>query len=645
MLGPLAWLSSGLFILLLTAAIHRLLRTDRPALDLVALVFLLVFTTTLATFAAGVLGWLRPASMLVLSLAGIALLIATGSAKTTLAELRAGSRPPLSAIRDWWQGLPAWVRALTAAAAALSTVRFAFLIWALPPFVWDSLSYHLPNIAHWIQAGRIETFETPVSRIFNPANYEVLATWFAVFIRHDAVIEAAGIPAYLLATVAVYAAARGLGRGRTASTLAALAYGSTPAVILAATGTKNDIHIAAYYLVALAVVSDLTHRPTRSPHPKVLGKLMVLALALLLAIGTKTYIFHLIPGFILMGLLATQSQGRWVAWRDTLASGRKELRNLAPGHRAMLLALLACGLLLGAYWNVRNWVASGNPFYPYDVLLAGKTVFQGPESEFRLSLGELAANLENLAAKFGDRQDPIRPDLPNTTGWGWFSYSVGIPAVAWALIRRPRARPVVAGFVFSFLLLMLSTGPSPWNLRFAIWFPALFSLCFAEAADSMPQSLPRYTRLGLAGYLTILLSLNFVSTLNYNRVSVEEFRSMLALPVRDRHAAVFRDNMPDAYSLAVEVVPPGEELGYNVHGNGFVYPLYLADFSREIVYVPFSLDASCESIAAAMTERGTRYLLVAPEHTDDLKIAQLRACADAATSLRERESGIYVTRR
>jgi hypothetical protein len=31
-------------------------------------------------------------------------------------------------------------------------LRFVFLIWALPPFVWDSLTYHLTNVAHWIPA-------------------------------------------------------------------------------------------------------------------------------------------------------------------------------------------------------------------------------------------------------------------------------------------------------------------------------------------------------------------------------------------------------------------------------------------------------------------------------------------------------------
>ncbi len=49
--------------------------------------------------------------------------------------------------------------------------------------------------------------------------------------------------------------------------------------------------------------------------------------------------------------------------------------------------------------------------------------------------------------------------------------------------------------------------------------------------------------------------------------------------------------------------------------------------------IPFTSSSSCEQVAEAMEARGTRYLLVAPEHPEDDKIALLRACADAGGSL------------
>ena len=641
-LGLLAWLISGLFLMLLSFSILRFLHINRPVLELVSFLFLVIFTTTFLMLVVGLLGWLRPAPILFVSLAGVASIITIGSGEGVLTEVLAELRAIPRAVRQWWRGLPIWLRWFAGTAAVLSGARFIFLTWALPPFVWDSLSYHLSNVAHWVQVGRIETFATPVVRIFNPANYEVLAAWFTVFVHHDAVVEAAGVPPYLLAVLAVYAAARGLGRSRPASWMCALAYGSTPAVILAATGTKNDIHIAAYYLVGLALICDLSFRSPGSSSRKVLGSLTLLALVFLLALGTKTYILHLAPGLLLVGLLGTRLDGRMTNWAIHLNAGWQEFLALARPRRLLLAALLVSGLFLGTFWNLRNWVVTGNPFYPYDVLLAGKAVFEGHESEFRVSLRELRANLENFAGKFGDWQDPIRPDLPNTTGWGWFAYAIGLPAVAWATFRRPRTRPLLLGFGLSFILLMLSTGPSPWNMRFVIWFPALFSLCFAELTDALPPLLPRSLRLGLPAYFTLMLSLNFIATLNYNRVSAEEFQGMLALPVRERDAALFRDNMPDPYTLANQIVPSQDVLGYNVFGNGFTYPLYRADYSQRIVYVPFKVSDSCEVIAGAMEARGTRYLLVAPEHTEDDKIALLRACADSGSLIKERARGLYV---
>jgi hypothetical protein len=120
---------------------------------------------------------------------------------------------------------------------------------------------------------------------------------------------------------------------------------------------------------------------------------------------------------------------------------------------------------------------------------------------------------------------------------------------------------------------------------------------------------------------------------------------MLALPLRERDAALFRDNIPDPYPLANQIVPSQDLLGYNVFGNGFTYPLYRADFSQRIVYIPFTNSSSCEHVAEAMEARGTRYLLVAPEHTEDDKIALLQACADAGNVIQERARGLYVVKR
>jgi hypothetical protein len=422
-----------------------------------------------------------------------------------------------------------------------------------------------------------------------------------------------------------------------------LAYAATPALLIATTGTKNDPHVAAYFLAALALIVDLTAGRTVGPAPNRLGESLAIALALLVAAGTKAYIAHLLPGLLVVALLHHPVRSGLRLWREHLAEVRRQWQSRSAATRLGLSLLLCTGLLLGGYWNVRNWILTGNPFYPYGVIVEGSQVIQGPESYYHLGLDRLQDNLGTFVPKFGDKQDPIRPDLPNTTGWGWFAYGIGLPAALWGLFRQRRLRVLCLGFLAAFVMVMLSNRPSPWNMRYIIWFPALFSLTFALLWDAWPAEM-RVERRALAALFVLTLGLNFAMTLNYNKISAEEFRGMLQLPALQRDAALFEDNMPRAYANAIKYVPREALLGYNVHSNGFVYPLFRSDFSQSIVSIPISPADSCEDIAGRMRARGTRYLLVAPEHTQDEILARLRQCGAEETIIRERAQGLYVLR-
>jgi hypothetical protein len=457
------------------------------------------------------------------------------------------------------------------------------------------------------------------------------------------VVEAAGLPAYLLGLASVYCIGRSLGASRSAAWIGVLAYGTTPALLIATTGTKNDPHVAGYFLAALALAIDLSGGRSSDSGPNRLGAIWSIALALLLAAGTKTYIAHLLPGLALIAALYLPGRRSLTFWRDHLAASVRQWRESSVAARTGLAALLCGGLLLGGYWNVRNWILTDNPFYPYGVIVEGSQVIQGPESYYHLGLDRLAENLANFAFKFGDKRGPIRPDLPNTTGWGWFVYGIGLPVALWGLLRRRRVRILWVGFLASLLTIMLSNRPSPWNMRYVIWFPALFCLAFTALWDERPTG-ARFARGAITVLYVLALSLNFATTLNYDKVSAEEFRSMLRLPALQRDTAVFEDNMPAAYTNVLEFVPNEALLGYNVHNNGFIYPLYRSDFSQRVVYVPLSPQDTCEDIAGRMRQSGTRYLVVAPEHTSDENIARLRQCADLETEIRERAQGLYVLR-
>jgi hypothetical protein len=641
--GSACWVVSGLGILRLAYAIYRPLRSDRLAVNLVCFVFLFMFITTLVTLMLGLLGLLGPLEMAVLGGAIWLLIGRLNPNEFGVRRMVVSLKSILSSGRRWWDEMPLWLRWLTGIGLTFGALRFAFLIWALPPFVWDALTYHLTNVAEWTQQGRIGIFDTPVIRIYSPANFEVLTTWLTVFLHHDAFIEASGVPSYLLAVLAVYATCRGLDISRRGSWLAAMGYGSTPALLLATTGTKNDPQVAAMYLSLVAVVVNLGLRraPGREKNP--LGQMMLALLIALYAFGTKTYIVHLLSGVALLAIVGVRPVGSTRPWSKILTDARIQLASSGTGLRITFGALVLAGLLLGGYWNVRNWVLTGNPFYPYGVVVGEQQIIPSGDRTAQLGFGRLVTNLEQLGRKFGDRLSPIVPDLPETTGWGWFAYGLGLPALVWMMLRRSDIRLLFAVFACSLLVLFLSDRPSPWSMRYTIWFPAAFAVAFGAFLDLLPGMRATYWR-GLIGLIAMTLGLNFVMTINEGRVGPGDFQAMLSRSVWDRQAAYLRLTVPEEYANALEFVPGDAVLGYNVTSNGFVYPLYRADFSQRLVYIPLSAHESCDEVAQAVEGHGTRYLFVAPEQTEDAIRVLLARCAGSGSVIRERARGLYVVK-
>jgi hypothetical protein len=178
-------------------------------------------------------------------------------------------------------------------------------------------------------------------------------------------------------------------------------------------------------------------------------------------------------------------------------------------------------------------------------------------------------------------------------------------------------------------------------MRYQIWVPALFCLGAAYILDFIPKNM-HYSQILYAGLFLICICLNLLMTVNYNRVSIDKFQQMLVLPIWEREAGLFRLNMPEEYEIALRTVPKDEILGYNVGPNGFIYPLFRANFSQRLAYIDIYEDDSCEEVAATMREHNTRWLFVAPEHSEDKIIALLEACALLEAPIRERDGGLFV---
>ncbi|MCP4656778.1 MAG: hypothetical protein GY856_15300 [bacterium] len=631
LLALLEWGVANLFVLGLTTLAWQRLRVGSRSVDPLVFGFLYLFLTTLLVMLFGLAGWLHRTPLVVVSLVGC---VAMGWAWRSgrlfdTSQVRAGLIRLGSALRELGgfqrKGPGLFLTDLLLVSLVFAQfARLAVRVWYLPPYVWDTLSYHLPNVAEWVQNHRLVIFDTPVDRTFWPANFELFETWFVLFPHHDYLVDAAGIPFYLLAGAGVYSIARTLGLSRRFALVAALLYVYTPAVAIHATTGKNDLAIAAVYLFMAALILDGGRRRT---HPE--RRSLLLWLALCLAIGTKVTIVFIVPGLLLLAL--------W-AWRGSREEGQPICSADESPSRTLLVSLVGgAGLVVAGYWFTRNSLVFGNPFHPTDFHLFGHLIFgtgEGQGQQGTISFTSLAQNLEALLReKIFDSAGPYHHSLTDMTGWGWFGFCCGLPALAYGLIARAPVRWLAGGFLVSLVGLLACVSPDPWNMRFALWFPALLALSFVLAVSRLRIRAIRRSFYLLA---TTCLALNFIGTLDIGFLPPRAWKLMAGLPLAERSAAALGPYFGSRYMRALEAIPREEVIGYNVNYNGWIYPLYDADLSRRILFVPIHHDTD---VAEAMLQRDLRYLFVSLPPP----VARFRIAAAVATGgLKQIGENLYV---
>ncbi|MFB3041824.1 MAG: glycosyltransferase family 39 protein [Candidatus Poribacteria bacterium] len=637
-LALLQWGVANLFVMGLAALLWQSLRLNCQRMNFLVYGFLFIFITTLLVMLFGLVGWLYRTPIFLISLLGcIAIGWAWRSGKIRIDSVDTDFRTLsiLSQVRRRYL-----LNLFFFVLIALQLIRMGIHVWFLPPYVWDTLTYHLPNVAEWIQNHRLLIFDTPVKRSFWPANYELFQTWFVLFPHHDFMIDAASIPFYLLASACVYSIARTLNINHPLALFTAILYAYSPSIAIHATSGNNDLPIAAVYLFILALLLDWQQSGTH-----LRKRLLLIWLGLCLAIGTKPYIAFIVPGLFVFAI--------WSLWKRTqiwtespvqeeLSTWRSKLKiaiskNSTPKQILLICFVTAAGSLIAGYWFIRNLILFDNPFYPTDLRLFGHLIFgagEGHGQQGTFSFASLAKNVEMLIGKkIYDSQGTYNADLNDITGWGWFAFCCGLPTLVYGIITVAQVRWLAGGFLLSLAGLLAWVTPDPWNMRFTLWFPALFSLSFGLVVSRLR---PKPIRWGFYFLATGCLILNFVGTLDIGRLNPKQWEQMARLPLKKRSTAALGLYIGESYQNALETVPPDEIIGYNVSGDGWVYPLYAADFSRKLRYVP--IDANTD-ILEIMRQRNVSYLFVSrPPPLVQQKIEE----AVTAGGLESIGEGLYV---
>lgn len=525
-LGLLALVAANLGVSLGAWALLRKLRTERPVLDAALFLLLRLLLISAAVLAAGLARALDP---VFLGAAGAA------AAAAIWARCRPALRPPPLPTLGIGIGL----------LLAFVLLRLAAQVWIFSPYVGDTLAYHLPKVAAWVQAGALTLELGPDPRSWFPAGFELVETWWTLFLHHDVLIELAGVEFLALGSLAAAALAEGLGFGARERLWAGLLYGLTPGLHLGATSCLNDAPAAAVVVTLFALVQA--------------GARWELALAAAaLGIGIKPTVGFALPGVLLLAV-----------WRRPSLQG-----GAAPR------ILLALALLVGGFWYARNAWAHGNPLHPVTSSgYAENGVLQqrsGPSAEALGRNARAAANSRIYdTGVYGATLDAM-------SGWGVACFALGLPGLLAFVRRGGDERRLALAFLLSLLSVFACVQPDPWNMRFTLFFPAVLAVAATAFAREAPAL--RIARAAAAGVLLLGTTLPAEFPIG---------------GIGDAWASSWRERTRTSV--------PGDALRHDgtavTRGAKRTYSLYRPDFSGRVVTIEAE---RAEDLLSRMAERGLR---------------------------------------
>jgi hypothetical protein len=515
-LGALALVVANAAAFLGAQALLEKIRSGKPSIDFVLFLLLRLLIVSAVVLVAGLLHLLTPIALGIAGIVVLAAFVALG---------RHRGFPPFR----WPDAGRTWTVLIVVIA-----LRLLLQVWFFAPYLGDSLGYHLPKVAEWVRAGGFTGELGLDPRSTFPAGFELIETWWVVFLHHDVLIEMAGVEMLLLAVSSVGAIADAMGWGTRTSVVAATLFALNPASSFQATSCMNDGAVTGLILAAAALLLGGVDWP-------------ILLLPIAMGAGVKPTFVYALPGLAILAALVPREE----------SPGRSSPRTLA------LLALSA--LIVGSFWYLRNWSIYGNPIYPMGPggmkTLASGTTLQ----RFGPSLRSLSENfLCFVDIRIRDHQLP--PDAMCTGGfaWGPAGFALGSVALLPVLRAETLMRRLTLGLVVSAACIFTLVELDVWIDRFVVFLAAPPALALARLWD-------RYRFVAVLGALA--LCLQFVETMIPGNMSAESYAALRRLPWKERSAMPAPDDAPQ------------ERIAYACDDFGCAYPLYGPSYSRGLIYL------------------------------------------------------------
>lgn len=366
----------------------------------------------------------------------------------------------------------------------------SLLVILTPSIAYDSIAAHLPLAKMFVEHHRLEAFPL-LTYSYNPQGVEVLMALGYAFDGQTAA-QMVGPIFFGLALLAAYGLAREMGAGRIGA-LAGVVFAATlPFLHWTGSVAKNDLALAAYLLGALAAY--LRWQSTSN-----FRWIHLSVFLLAMSFGVKhVALFGAVP----LGLLYLRA-----AW-------------LQPKRVRAAVSLTALFLVFGVFWQVRTYILTGNPVYPFQtgraVAIAGRKLGWGLRQRVQY-YAQIPWQLTYGTGSFESQS-------PNPVGFC-------IVALLPACLLAPRSKGNAARRVCLFFVALYALyWASIWHiLRYAVAAALILVLliarCLAAAYESARPPLRILFLSAIVGCQA--LSLLIAIFLEVNRPEIEAFASRI----------------------------------------------------------------------------------------------------------------------
>jgi len=468
----------------------------------------------------------------------------------------------------------------------ISGILFLLAIYC-PPNTWDSMTYHMSRVAHWVQNENIAFYPTHILRqLHQPPFAEYLILQLQLLNRGDQFANLPQFAAMLISTLGVSLIANEFNLNRSGQLLTALISITIPMGILQATSTQND-----YVLTSMLVCAMYFGMKLSSTDPQKFTILFSVSTALALATKGTGYLF-ILPIFVFSLVYSKNSINitlRLIGLSALLCSvfnAGHYFRNfnlygsiLGPGREGSLSYANEIFSLQVVTSNiVRNFaIHLGTPFYSVNLSI----------TEFVTWLHHLIGlSISDVRTTWGGMPFVLDPLNPHEDGTGNLLHLLLICIALLIYISKKSIRTkVITGYITCliscFILFCIYLKWQPWHSRlqlpiFVLWSP-IVALSFLSIKICRDRELLLTLSLFIASLPWIIFSATkpLIAKLHskppYYKIEENIFNT-----TRDRQYFINRPKLWNNYETVIDKIENlnKKNIGLIISGDEWEYPLF-----------------------------------------------------------------------